>query len=84
MLVFGHTHKPWIREHGGVCSSTAARSVSPRTVTRAQRSRSSKLMRPGAVRASIERVPYDAETVAREVAAAGLPGEYADKLVRAA
>ena len=38
----------------------------------------------GELRASIERVPYDAEAVAREVAAAGLPGEYADKLVAAA
>ena len=38
----------------------------------------------GRVRASIERVPYDAEAVAREVEAAGLPGEYATKLVAAA
>ena len=38
----------------------------------------------GQVRASIERVRYDAEAVAREVAAAGLPGEYAEKLVAAA
>ena len=40
--------------------------------------------RHGPIRATIERVPYDAEAVAREVAAAGLPGEYADKLVAAA
>ena len=33
---------------------------------------------------TIERVEYDAESVAREVAAAGLPGEYAEKLVLAA
>jgi diadenosine tetraphosphatase ApaH/serine/threonine PP2A family protein phosphatase len=32
----------------------------------------------------IERVAYDAEAVAREVAAAGLPAEYADKLLAAA
>nr|MBA2581517.1 YfcE family phosphodiesterase [Thermoleophilaceae bacterium] len=38
----------------------------------------------GAVQVSIERVPYDAEAVARELAAAGLPSEYADKLVAAA
>ena len=38
----------------------------------------------GHIAASIERVPYDAEAVAREVAAAGLPGEYAEKLVAAA
>jgi hypothetical protein len=36
------------------------------------------------VTARIERVPYDAESVAREVAAAGLPHEYAEKLVLAA
>ena len=33
---------------------------------------------------TIERVDYDAEAVAREVAAAGLPAEFADKLVAAA
>jgi hypothetical protein len=38
----------------------------------------------GDVTASIKRVPYDAAAVAREVAAAGLPGEYAQKLITAA
>ena len=33
------------------------------------------------VRARIERFAYDAGAVAREVAASGLPTEYADKLV---
>ena len=33
---------------------------------------------------TIERVEYDADSVAREVAAAGLPQEYAEKLVLAA
>jgi hypothetical protein len=42
-----------------------------------------ELDQSGRVQASIERVPYDAEAVAREVAAAGLPGEYAEKLVAA-
>jgi hypothetical protein len=36
------------------------------------------------VRASIERFDYDAEAVAREVEAAGLPAEFAAKLVAAA
>jgi diadenosine tetraphosphatase ApaH/serine/threonine PP2A family protein phosphatase len=36
------------------------------------------------VAARIERVDYDAGAVAREVAAAGLPAEFADKLVLAA
>jgi hypothetical protein len=38
----------------------------------------------GHVRARIERVAYDAEAAAREVAAAGLPAEYAEKLLIAA
>jgi hypothetical protein len=36
------------------------------------------------VAADIERIDYDAEAVGRELAAVGLPGEYADKLVLAA
>ena len=39
VLVFGHTHKPWVHElRRGAASSTAARSASPRTATRAARS----------------------------------------------
>jgi len=37
----------------------------------------------GGVDVSIERVDYDAEAVAAEVRAAGIPGEFADKLVMA-
>jgi hypothetical protein len=33
---------------------------------------------------TIERVAYDARAVAEQVRAAGLPGEYADKLLAAA
>ena len=54
------------------CSSTAARWASPRTATRAPPSRLLELVE-GRVEASIERVPYDAEAVAREVEAVGLP-----------
>jgi predicted phosphodiesterase len=43
-----------------------------------------ELNEAGEVHASIERVPYDAEAVARDLAAAGLPSEYAEKLVAAA
>ena len=44
------------------------------------------ILRPGDrhPEVTIERVPYDADAVAREVAAAGLPEEYAEKLVAAA
>jgi putative phosphoesterase len=84
VLVFGHTHKPWIHTYGGVlfvnCGSVGKpKDGDPRAAFAILHADDH-----GPIRASIERVPYDAEAVAREVAAAGLPGEYADKLVAAA
>ncbi len=83
VLVFGHTHKPWIHEHGGVlfvnCGSVGKpKDGDPRGAFAVLESSGQGLS------ASIERVEYDAEAVAREVAAAGLPEEYAEKLVVAA
>src|SRR5919106_4777051 len=80
LLVFGHTHKPWMREHGGVlfvnCGSVGKpKDGDPRAAFAILEHRG---------QARIERVAYDAEAVAREVAAAGLPEEYAEKLVVAA
>jgi putative phosphoesterase len=82
-LVFGHTHKPWVREYGGVlfvnCGSVGKpKDGDPRAAF--------AILRPAGrhPEVTIERVAYDAEAVAREVAAAGLPDEYADKLVTAA
>jgi putative phosphoesterase len=84
VLVFGHTHKPWIHSYGGVllvnCGSVGKpKDGDPRAAFAVLEGNVE-----GKVVASIERVPYDAEAVAREVAAAGLPDEYADKLVEAA
>lgn len=39
---------------------------------------------PDGIAAQIERVAYDAQTVAGQVREAGLPAEYADKLLLAA
>jgi putative phosphoesterase len=82
-LVFGHTHKPWIHEYGGVlfvnCGSVGKpKDGAPRGAF--------AVLEPDAVSiaARIERFDYDAEAVAREVAAVGLPSEYAEKLVLAA
>jgi putative phosphoesterase len=82
-LVFGHTHKPWVREYGGVlfvnCGSVGKpKDGDPRAAFAVLRSREK------GVDVTIERVDYDAEAVGHEVAAAGLPGEYAEKLVLAA
>ena len=82
VLVFGHTHQPWVHEYGGVlfvnCGSVGKpKDGDPRAgfaVLSAE---------GGDVAARIERVDYDAESVAREVGAAGLPSEYGDKLVSA-
>ena len=82
-LVFGHTHKPWVHEYGGVlfvnCGSVGKpKDGDPRAAFAVLTSTDQ------GVQASIERADYDAKAVAREVAAAGLPEEYADKLVVAA
>jgi putative phosphoesterase len=81
-LVFGHTHQPWIHEYGGVqfvnCGSVGKpKDGDPRAAF--------AILEPGSDQAGvrIERVGYDADSVAREVASAGLPQEYAAKLVAA-
>jgi putative phosphoesterase len=83
VLVFGHTHKPWAHEYGGVlfvnCGSVGKpKDGDPRGAFAVLESDAAR------VRVSIERVAYDTDAVAREVRAAGLPGEYADKLLLAA
>ncbi len=80
VLVFGHTHKPWVREYGGVLFVNCGSVGKPKDGD--TRGAFALLeLDDGVVRASIKRIAYDADAVAREVAAAGLPAEYADKLV---
>jgi putative phosphoesterase len=84
VLVFGHTHKPWVHSYGGVrfvnCGSVGKpKDGDPRAAFAVL-----DLDEDGHIRVSIERVAYDAQAVADEVAAAGLPGEFAEKLVVAA
>jgi putative phosphoesterase len=83
VLVFGHTHKPWLRSHGGVlfvnCGSVGKpKDGDPRAAFAVLDARA------GDVSVTIERVAYDAEAVAGQVRAAGLPAELADKLRAAA
>jgi putative phosphoesterase len=83
VLVFGHTHKPWVHSYGGVlfvnCGSVGKpKDGDPRGAFAILEAT------PRGVEVTIERVEYDAEAVAREVAASGLPAEYADKLLAAA
>jgi putative phosphoesterase len=83
VLVFGHTHQPWVAKYGGVlfvnCGSVGKpKDGDPRAAFAVLQ------LDDGGVAADIERVEYDAAAVAREVEAVGLPGEYAEKLVLAA
>ena len=83
VLVFGHTHKPWVREHGGVLFVNCGSVGKPKDAD--PRGAFAVLDGSGArLEVTIERVQYDVEAVAAEVRASGLPGEYADKLVLAA
>ena len=84
-LVFGHTHKPWIHDLRRSARSSNCGSVGkPKDGDPRAGFAILELDDAGEIIVAIERVPYDAEAVAREVAAAGLPGEYAEKLVAAA
>jgi putative phosphoesterase len=83
VLTFGHTHKPWVHTFGGVLFVNCGSVGKPKDGD----PRGSFAILGAAidgVDVTIERVAYDAEAVAREVAAAGLPTEFADKLVAAA
>jgi predicted phosphodiesterase len=84
VLVFGHTHKPWVREYGGVLFVNCGSVGKPKDGDRRAAFALLEADEHGEIRARIERVGYDAEAVAREVAGAGLPSEYAEKLVAAA
>ena len=83
VLVFGHTHKPWVREYGAVLFVNCGSVGKPKD---GDRRGAFAVLRParGSVQVTIERVGYDAAAVAEEVRSAGLPAEYADKLLMAA
>ena len=83
VLVFGHTHKPWVHEYGGIVFVNCGSVGKPKDGDPRAAFAVLTFLGPG-VAVAIERVAYDAEAVAREVAAVGLPGEYADELVAAA
>ena len=83
-LVFGHTHKPWMRTFGEVLFVNCGSVGKPKDGDPRAAFAVLNLDDAGHVHARIERVAYDAETVAAEVREAGLPTEYADKLLAAA
>jgi len=82
VLGVGHTHKPWVHAYGSVLFVNCGSVGKPKDGD--PRAAFAVLTASGNdVRAQIERVAYDAKAVAVEVRNAGLPGEFADKLVTA-
>ena len=80
VLIFGHTHQPWIREYGDVLFVNCGSVGKPKDGD--PRGGFAVLEASGSdVEARIERVGYDADYVAGEVAASGLPAEYGEKLL---
>jgi predicted phosphodiesterase len=80
VMVFGHTHEPWVHEYDGVlfvnCGSVGKpKDGDPRGAF--------AILTPSAdgVDVTIQRVAYDADAVAAQVRSAGLPAAFADKLV---
>ena len=84
VLVFGHTHKPWIHSYGGVLFVNCGSVGKPKDGDPRAAFAILELDDAGQVAVSIERAPYDAQAVADELAAVGLPDEFAEKLVLAA
>jgi predicted phosphodiesterase len=80
-LVFGHTHKPWIRDSSGVLFVNCGSVGKPKDGDPRGAFAILDVDDTGQVRARVERVTYDAGAVAREIVAVGLPTEYAHKLL---
>ena len=83
VMVFGHTHKPWIHDYGDIAVRQLRLGRQAEGRRPARRLRGPRAPADG-VRARIERFDYDAEYAAGQVAESGLPGEYAEKLLVAA
>ena len=79
VLVFGHTHTPWVRDYGGVrfvnCGSVGKpKDGDPRAAYALLEDHG------GEVDATIQRVAYDVATAAAAIRASPLPNELAAKL----
>jgi putative phosphoesterase len=82
VLVFGHTHKPWAHEYGGVLFVNCGSVGKPKDGD--PRAGYAVLSEDGGdLAVEIRRVTYPAEGVAARMREDGLPGELADRLVAA-
>jgi putative phosphoesterase len=82
VLVFGHTHQPWVEERSGMLFVNCGAVGKPKDGD-PRASFAVLTARDGGLEVAIERVPYDAKAVADEMLAVGLPADLADSLVAA-
>jgi putative phosphoesterase len=83
VLVFGHTHKPWVDERSGMLFVNCGSVGKPKDGD-SRGSFAVLAASPGGVDVTIERFSYDAPVVAAEMRSVGLPRELAESLVAAA
>jgi putative phosphoesterase len=79
VLVFGHTHKPWVREYGGVLFVNCGSVGKPKDSDPRAGFAVLEPARDG-INVEIVRVDYPADAVALQMREVGLPDELADKL----
>ncbi|MGA8745995.1 MAG: metallophosphoesterase family protein [Solirubrobacterales bacterium] len=80
VLVFGHTHKPWIDEYGGVLFVNCGSVGKPKDGNPRGAFAVLEECEAG-VSARVERFAYDADFASRELISAGLPAEFGEKLL---
>ncbi|MCZ7662367.1 MAG: metallophosphatase family protein [Thermoleophilia bacterium] len=78
VLVFGHTHVPWHRRHGGVLFINAGSAGRPKDGDTRAGYTLVRLLCRSEVQVTVVRVPYDVERTAAGVLAAGLPATLAE------
>jgi putative phosphoesterase len=81
VLVFGHTHKPWVHEYGGVLFVNCGSVGKPKDGD--PRAGFAILNDRDAIEVELPRVEYPEREVAAQMRAVGLPDELAVKLVAA-
>jgi putative phosphoesterase len=82
ILVFGHTHKPWVHEYGGVLFVNCGSVGKPKDGD-ARAGFAVLAANDGDLHVDVPRVEYPAREVADEMRDVGLPDELATKLVEA-
>jgi len=80
LLIFGHTHKPWQREIGGVLMVNAGSVGKPKDGNPDAAWLLAEIAPDGAVSTRLQRVPYDVAAMVAAIRASDLPDQFARDL----